>query len=51
MLLRLTINNLRLLWIPAPKQVGASFEGMAAISCGKDEGRILIDCRCGIVDN
>jgi len=44
MLLRLTTNGQRLLWIPAAA-------GMAAISRGKDEERILIDCWCGIVDN
>ena len=41
MLMRLTINGRSLLWIPA-------FAGMTA---GRDERWILVDCRCGIVDN
>ena len=51
MLSRLTIKGRRLLWIPAPKQVGASFAGTIANPRDKDEGWILIDCRHGIVDN
>jgi len=48
MLLRLTINGRSLLWIPA---FAGTFAGSPTKTFGDERGWILVDCRCGMVDN